>query len=205
MDADRVRAARIGDPLGVDLTERACRPLIRLSMHPTTTARAARVSEPLPSSSRSSPHQGNQSNRRGASRSIGSQLKQLFPRRPGRRLAVCSVVGARRRTHPASDERRGRPYQCVSHVRGGHGRSGAQRVKRGARRACSAAHTHAGRPALTPVGIGRDLDCIVDCRRCPRCRSHSRETWLSCQLPSDPAAPRRGGRRGPLPGVKWPY
>ncbi|GBP18020.1 hypothetical protein EVAR_16966_1 [Eumeta japonica] len=31
VDADRIKAARIGDPLGVDLTERACRPLIRLS------------------------------------------------------------------------------------------------------------------------------------------------------------------------------
>ncbi|GBP51297.1 hypothetical protein EVAR_34083_1 [Eumeta japonica] len=31
VDADRIKAARIGDPLGVDLTERARRPLIRLS------------------------------------------------------------------------------------------------------------------------------------------------------------------------------
>ncbi|GBP72651.1 hypothetical protein EVAR_83161_1 [Eumeta japonica] len=49
MDADRIKAARIGDPLGVDLTERACRPLIRLSTHSTAAARAARVSEPRPS------------------------------------------------------------------------------------------------------------------------------------------------------------
>ncbi|GBP09948.1 hypothetical protein EVAR_70923_1 [Eumeta japonica] len=32
VDADRIKTARIGDPLGVDLTERVCRPLIRLSM-----------------------------------------------------------------------------------------------------------------------------------------------------------------------------
>ncbi|GBP67380.1 hypothetical protein EVAR_43663_1 [Eumeta japonica] len=38
VDADRIKAARIGDPLGVDLTERACRPLIRLSTHPTAAA-----------------------------------------------------------------------------------------------------------------------------------------------------------------------
>ncbi|GBP41638.1 hypothetical protein EVAR_31954_1 [Eumeta japonica] len=182
VDADRVKAARIGDPLCVDLTERACRPLIRLSTHPqqqprqyasasrcllplhffpglgvlpvptpshprarassrirsaagggapgcgvvvdegqSEKTRAARVSEPLPSSTRSGPRQGGQSNRRGASRSIGSQLQQLCPRCPGRRPAVCSVVGARRRTHPGSGERRGRPYQCIPHVRGGHG------------------------------------------------------------------------------------
>ncbi|GBP87438.1 hypothetical protein EVAR_61478_1 [Eumeta japonica] len=29
VDADRIKAARIGDPQGVDLTERACRPLMR--------------------------------------------------------------------------------------------------------------------------------------------------------------------------------
>ncbi|GBP18794.1 hypothetical protein EVAR_93222_1 [Eumeta japonica] len=51
VDADRIKAARIGDPLGVDLTERACRPLIRLSTHPTAAARAVRVSEPHPSTS----------------------------------------------------------------------------------------------------------------------------------------------------------
>ncbi|GBP02439.1 hypothetical protein EVAR_72202_1 [Eumeta japonica] len=44
VDADRIKAARIGDSLGVDLTERACRPLIRLSTHPTAAARAVRVS-----------------------------------------------------------------------------------------------------------------------------------------------------------------
>ncbi|GBP34946.1 hypothetical protein EVAR_28411_1 [Eumeta japonica] len=54
VDADRIKAARIGDPLGVDLTERACRPLIRLSTHPTAAARAVRVSEPRPSPLRSS-------------------------------------------------------------------------------------------------------------------------------------------------------
>ncbi|GBP30892.1 hypothetical protein EVAR_28528_1 [Eumeta japonica] len=48
VDADRIKAARIGDPLGVDLTERACRPLIRLSTHPTAAARAARVSHRAP-------------------------------------------------------------------------------------------------------------------------------------------------------------
>ncbi|GBP81755.1 hypothetical protein EVAR_62671_1 [Eumeta japonica] len=51
VDADRIKAARIGDPLGVDLTERACRPLIRLSTHPTAAAGAVRVSEPRPSTS----------------------------------------------------------------------------------------------------------------------------------------------------------
>ncbi|GBP56400.1 hypothetical protein EVAR_32270_1 [Eumeta japonica] len=51
VDADRIKAARIDDPLGVDLTERACRPLIRLSTHPTAAARAIRVSEPRPSTS----------------------------------------------------------------------------------------------------------------------------------------------------------
>ncbi|GBP30396.1 hypothetical protein EVAR_18195_1 [Eumeta japonica] len=51
VDADRIKAARIGDPLGVDLTERACRPLIRLSTHPTAAARAVRVSKPRPSTS----------------------------------------------------------------------------------------------------------------------------------------------------------
>ncbi|GBP48016.1 hypothetical protein EVAR_83717_1 [Eumeta japonica] len=51
VDADRIEAARIDDPLGVDLTERACRPLIRLSTHPTAAARAARVSKPRPSTS----------------------------------------------------------------------------------------------------------------------------------------------------------
>ncbi|GBP49236.1 hypothetical protein EVAR_96544_1 [Eumeta japonica] len=51
VDADRIKAARIGDPLGVDLTERACRPLVRLSTHPTAAARAIRVSEPRPLSS----------------------------------------------------------------------------------------------------------------------------------------------------------
>ncbi|GBP24394.1 hypothetical protein EVAR_19269_1 [Eumeta japonica] len=51
VDADRIKAARIGDPLDVDLTERACRPLIRLSTHPTAAARAVRVSEPRPSTS----------------------------------------------------------------------------------------------------------------------------------------------------------
>ncbi|GBP94601.1 hypothetical protein EVAR_65926_1 [Eumeta japonica] len=51
VDADRIKAARIGDPLGVDLTERACRPLIRLSTHPTAAAKAVRVSEPRPSTS----------------------------------------------------------------------------------------------------------------------------------------------------------
>ncbi|GBP46133.1 hypothetical protein EVAR_26578_1 [Eumeta japonica] len=50
-DADRIKAARIGNPLGVDLTERACRSLIRLSTHPTAAARIARVSEPRPSTS----------------------------------------------------------------------------------------------------------------------------------------------------------
>ncbi|GBP46171.1 hypothetical protein EVAR_24578_1 [Eumeta japonica] len=35
--------------VGVDLTERACRPLIRLSMRRTAAARAVRVSEPRPS------------------------------------------------------------------------------------------------------------------------------------------------------------
>ncbi|GBP66448.1 hypothetical protein EVAR_88782_1 [Eumeta japonica] len=45
-------------------------------------------------------------------------------------------------------------------------RSGARRAKRGARRASSAALTHAGRPALAPVGIGRNHDAIVNCRRC---------------------------------------
>ncbi|GBP55163.1 hypothetical protein EVAR_90185_1 [Eumeta japonica] len=49
VDADRIKAARIGDPLGVDLTERACRPLIRLSTHPMAAAGAVRVSEPHPS------------------------------------------------------------------------------------------------------------------------------------------------------------
>ncbi|GBP40556.1 hypothetical protein EVAR_7555_1 [Eumeta japonica] len=49
--ADRIKAARIGDPLGVDLTERACRPLIRLSTHQMAAARAVRVSEPRPSTS----------------------------------------------------------------------------------------------------------------------------------------------------------
>ncbi|GBP55162.1 hypothetical protein EVAR_90184_1 [Eumeta japonica] len=44
VDADRIKAARIGDPLGVDLTERACRPLIRLSTHSPAAARALRVS-----------------------------------------------------------------------------------------------------------------------------------------------------------------
>ncbi|GBP05142.1 hypothetical protein EVAR_3457_1 [Eumeta japonica] len=48
VDADGSRR-RIGDP-GVDLTERACRPLIRLSTHPPAAARA-RVSEPRPSTS----------------------------------------------------------------------------------------------------------------------------------------------------------
>ncbi|GBP52607.1 hypothetical protein EVAR_35797_1 [Eumeta japonica] len=51
VDADRIKAARIGDPLGVDLTERVCRPLIRLSTHPPAAARAVRVSEPRPSTS----------------------------------------------------------------------------------------------------------------------------------------------------------
>ncbi|GBP72652.1 hypothetical protein EVAR_83162_1 [Eumeta japonica] len=51
VDADRIKAARIGDPLGVDLTERTYRPLIRLSTHPTAAARAVRVSEPLRSTS----------------------------------------------------------------------------------------------------------------------------------------------------------
>ncbi|GBP03664.1 hypothetical protein EVAR_2414_1 [Eumeta japonica] len=49
VDADQIKAARIGDPLGVDLTERAYRPLNRLSTHPTAAARAVRVSEPRPS------------------------------------------------------------------------------------------------------------------------------------------------------------
>ncbi|GBP87848.1 hypothetical protein EVAR_64423_1 [Eumeta japonica] len=40
--------------------------------------------------------------------------------------------------------------------------------------ACVRAHTHAGRPALAPVGIERDLDGIV----AGGC-SHSRETWIS--------------------------
>ncbi|GBP64237.1 hypothetical protein EVAR_21555_1 [Eumeta japonica] len=85
VDADRVKVARIGDPLRVDLTERACRRLIRLSTHPTAAAKAIRVSEPLPSSSRSGPRQGGLSDRRGASRSIGSQLKSapVPPARPG--------------------------------------------------------------------------------------------------------------------------
>ncbi|GBP95826.1 hypothetical protein EVAR_60633_1, partial [Eumeta japonica] len=48
VDADRIKAARIGDPLGVGLTERACRPLIRLSTRRTAAARAARVSGPRP-------------------------------------------------------------------------------------------------------------------------------------------------------------
>ncbi|GBP91358.1 hypothetical protein EVAR_66975_1 [Eumeta japonica] len=51
VDADRIKAAPIGDPLCVDLTERACRPLIRLSTHPTAAAKAVRVSEPRPSTS----------------------------------------------------------------------------------------------------------------------------------------------------------
>ncbi|GBP20538.1 hypothetical protein EVAR_78917_1 [Eumeta japonica] len=51
VDADRIKAARIGDPLGVDLTERACRPLIRLSTHPPAAAGTVRVSEPRPSTS----------------------------------------------------------------------------------------------------------------------------------------------------------
>ncbi|GBP88716.1 hypothetical protein EVAR_60652_1 [Eumeta japonica] len=51
VDANRIMATRIGDPLGVDLTERACRPLIRLSRHQTAVVRAVRVSEPRPSTS----------------------------------------------------------------------------------------------------------------------------------------------------------
>ncbi|GBP86423.1 hypothetical protein EVAR_61122_1 [Eumeta japonica] len=51
VDADRIKAARIGHPQGVDLTERASRPLIRLSTHQTTADRAVRVSEPHPSTS----------------------------------------------------------------------------------------------------------------------------------------------------------
>ncbi|GBP64860.1 Fatty acid synthase [Eumeta japonica] len=51
VDADRIKAARIGDPLGVDLTERAFRPLIRLSTHSTVAAGAVRVREPRPSTS----------------------------------------------------------------------------------------------------------------------------------------------------------
>ncbi|GBP87849.1 hypothetical protein EVAR_64424_1 [Eumeta japonica] len=54
MNADRVEAARIGDP--------------------AAAAEAARVGEPLPSSSRSGPRQGGLSDRRGAPRNIGSQL-----------------------------------------------------------------------------------------------------------------------------------
>ncbi|GBP15881.1 hypothetical protein EVAR_12476_1 [Eumeta japonica] len=49
VDADRIKTARIGDPLGVDLTERACQPLIRLST--PAAARALRDSEPRPSTS----------------------------------------------------------------------------------------------------------------------------------------------------------
>ncbi|GBP56762.1 hypothetical protein EVAR_37018_1 [Eumeta japonica] len=58
MNADRVEAARTGDP--------------------AAAAEAARVSEPLPPSSYSSssgPRQEGLSDRRGAPRSIGSQLK----------------------------------------------------------------------------------------------------------------------------------
>ncbi|GBP87850.1 hypothetical protein EVAR_64425_1 [Eumeta japonica] len=73
------------------------------------------------------------------------------------------------------------------------GQSGAQRVKRGARRVCSAAHTHARRPALAPVGIGRDLDGIVAGDVCDVVRTRGRR-GCPCQLASDPAAPRRGVR-----------
>ncbi|GBP49753.1 hypothetical protein EVAR_81372_1 [Eumeta japonica] len=108
------------------------RPLIRLSVHPTAAVKATRVSEPLPpplASSRCPSCCSVFTYMTGESGFLGfyalvrvvspvgeeypeasvRNLEISFPRRPGRRLAVRSVVSTQRRPHSASIERRGWP------------------------------------------------------------------------------------------------
>ncbi|GBP56399.1 hypothetical protein EVAR_32269_1 [Eumeta japonica] len=48
-------------------------------------------------------------------------IRAIVPTMSGRRPTVCSMVGAWRVGHSASDKRRRRPYQRALHVRGGRG------------------------------------------------------------------------------------
>ncbi|GBP46541.1 hypothetical protein EVAR_21696_1 [Eumeta japonica] len=68
-------------------------------------------------------------------------LEKSFPRRLDRRLGVRSVVGAQRRLCSASVKRRGRPHQCVSHIRSGCGAVSIRGAAHEAQHVCSAALT----------------------------------------------------------------
>ncbi|GBP27883.1 hypothetical protein EVAR_14072_1 [Eumeta japonica] len=171
----------------------------------------ARVSEPVSSSSHSGPRQCGLSDRRGGPPKHRFIIRVIVPTMSGqapRRLLHGRRVARWTLRRPVSAEGGRTSAFCTSEVAAVPSRLHFSRLKCGdigfsamiaqsaANSACSAAHTHTGRPAFAPVGVGRDLDGIL----AGGC-SHSRRTWISGELASDPAAPRRGVRRGPLPGV----
>ncbi|GBP53948.1 hypothetical protein EVAR_96626_1 [Eumeta japonica] len=158
---------RIGDPLHVDLTERAADrsgyPCIQ-QQQPKQHASASHCPRLLALALV-----------RVVFRSAMGLLKHRFairvivPTTSGRRPAVCSVVGARRRTHPASGERWGRPYQCIPHIRGasdrllGKGKKGERgiSIERGRLGGGGGKRGKAGWPEVRPVspaGGARPMD-----------------------------------------------
>ncbi|GBP59892.1 hypothetical protein EVAR_44568_1 [Eumeta japonica] len=234
--------------VGVDLTERARRPLIRLSTHPTAAARAVRVSGPRPSSLssffdvfffffifnlQSGAYAGHPRAslrmRSAAGRGTGcgvrltragtAQPRVSEPVSSSRPALVCRLpiddrsIGSHQ-SNCSHDVRVGAPPSAACfgavmlsrdlnklRVVAKYGRSGARREGRTARVFGS---TRAQDGLRWSPGVGRDLDGLR--RRCLRCdlyRTRGRRDGPG-ELVSEPAAPRRDVRSGPLPGVNCP-
>ncbi|GBP64426.1 hypothetical protein EVAR_19878_1 [Eumeta japonica] len=233
VDADRIKAARIGDPLGVDLTERACRPLIRLSMHPTAAARAVRVSEPRPSSSSffslrpssiSNLHSSIRCLRRATAGArviahalSGGRAARRTLQRPvsaggGRTNALCTsvVVAVPSRLHFNKLKCGDISFGAVVYIRDLNKLRVVTKICRPVRGAARSSapgarvrqHTRAQDGLRWPLWASGASSTACAGGVCDGIRTRTRGRLDdSGELASDPAAPRRGVRRGPLPGV----